>query len=397
MTLRSSARRTALVLLGATLAGCSMRTTVPYPPAPSQALTAAARRDYVGPVKMLKLQIAGKVPSALRRAVLKHILGEIRNRERPHLRFDPNAAVGMWVSGGYFGYIFGQNAKGNVTVTAIDTVANGCYYNYGIKVDHAQNLWTSCYDNAQAQGGAVQKYARGSGTPSATYDDSFACGSGCAFYGFANDVATDSHGHVFAANEFSETCVSGNCTYYTYPLSWWNAGASSAGPSGIADSNLQNAYYLDTDRAGNLYVSGYGCTSSSACGYLVDEIKHPASASPAIVNLIPPGTTYLQGLSVSNGGKTLNVVEPDARTIARYALPFAKSEKPAILGPTIADYAGYGSPIDGGFTADDSRMALGDAWGWIDSGDVALNKWAGIVGINVNQDNLSVAPVPSDR
>ncbi len=395
--IRASLCRIALVLIGATLVGCSAFTSGANTPVPAQNAAAGARRDYTGPVKMLKLQIAGKLPSALRRAVLKHILGEIRNRERPQLRFDPNAAVGMWVSDGYFGYIFGQSKKGNATVTAIDTVANGCYYNYGIKVDRAQNLWTSCYNNAEAQGGAVQKYAPGSGTPSATYDDGFACGSSCAFYGFANDVATDSNGHVFAANEFSESCVAGNCTYSTYPVTWWNAGASGASPSGIADSNLQNAYYLDTDRAGNLYVSGYGCTSPSVCGYLVDEIKHPASASPAIVNLIVPGTTYLQGLSVSNGGKMLNVVEPDARKVARYTLPFAKSEKPAFLGPTIVDYAGYGSPIDGGFTADDSRMVLGDAWGWLDSGDVARNKWTGVVGINVNQDNLSVAPVPSDR
>jgi hypothetical protein len=396
VTRRPSHFRIAILLFAANLAACSTIASAPPSAVPGDA-SLAARHDYTGPLKMLKLQIAGKMPSALRRGVLKHILGEIRNRQRPRVRFDPNAAVGMWVSDGYFGYIFGQNKKGNVTVTAIDTVANGCYYNYGIKVDHAQNLWTSCYNNAAAQGGAVQKYARGSGTPAATYDDSFACGSGCAFYGFANDVATDSKGHVFAANLFSESCASGGCTYSTYPVTWWNAGASGTSPSGIADSNLQYAYYLDTDRSGNVYVSGYGCTSPSDCGYLVDEIKHPASANPAIVNLIPPGTTYLQGLSVSNGGKMLNVVEPDAREVARYALPFAKSEKPAMLGPTIHDYAGVGSPIDGAFTVDDSRMVLGDAWGWLDSGDVARNKWTGVVGINVNQDNLSVAPVPSDR
>jgi hypothetical protein len=346
---------------------------------------------------MLKLQLAGKIPSALRRPVLEHILKEVERHARPEVRFEPGAVVGTWVSSGYFGYIFGQNKEGSATVTAIDTVANGCYYNYGIKVDHGRNLWTSCYNNAYAEGGAVQEYAPGSGTPSNTYYDEYTCGGSCAFYGFANDVATDSSGHVFAANEFSELCGASGCAYYTFPISWWHAGSSGSAAVGIADSDFENAYYLDTDRSGNLYVDGYGCTATSVCGYLIDEIKRPASASPTIVNLIPPRNTYLQGLYVSNAGTILNVVEPDARKIARYTLPFVPSKKPAFLGPTIEDYAGYGSPVDGGFNAGDSRMVLGDAWGWLDAGNVAKNKWTGVVGINTNQDDLSAQSVPSDK
>ena len=91
------------------------------------------------------------------------------------------------------------------------------------------------------------------------------------------------------------------------------------------------------------------------------------------------------------------VVEPDARKIARYPLPFSKRKKPAFLGPTVTDYAGYGSPIDGGFNLDDTHITIGYAWGWLDSGKVASNTWSGVVGINVNEDDLSAQPVPSDK
>jgi hypothetical protein len=380
-------------------------------------------RGGYDPVNMLKLQIAGKIPSALQRPVLEHILKEIRGRGRPQVPFKQNAGVGMWVSGGYFGYIFGQNKSGNATVTAIDTVSNGCYYNYGIKVDHAQNLWTSCYNNASAEGGAVQEYAPGSAKPANTYRDEYACGRGCAFYGFANDVATDSSGHVFAANEFSELCSSRSCTYYAYPISWWSARSASSAATGIADPDIEKAYYLDTDSAGRLYVDGYGCKqrkefsqplldpasipatlgisdiyATSKCGYVVDEIDHPASAKRrTVTNLIGPGSTYFQGLYVSNGGTILNLVEPDSRLIARYALPFVPGESPSFLGPTVRNYAGDGSPIDGGFNAGDAMMVNGDAWGWLDVGKVQKNRWSGVLSINTNEDNVSAQYVPSDK
>lgn len=387
----------AVTLVEVLAAACSA--SIPRAGAPGQAPSFREPdvRAEIAPVKMLKLQLAGKVPTALHRAVLKHILAEVERRGRPVIRFHGGAVVGQWVSGGYFGYIFGQNKKGNATVTAIDTVANGCYYNYGLKVDHSRNLWTSCYNNAIAEGGAVQEYSPGSGTPAKTYNDESDCGSGCAFYGFANDVATDSTKHVFAANEFSESCSTRGCTYYTGPISWWPAGSPSSSATAIADSGLENAYYLDTDRSGNLYVDGYACTTPSVCGYVVDEVKNPASGSPQIVHLITPNNTYVQGLYVSNGGTLLNVVEPDARKIARYPLPFSKRKKPTFLGPTVADYAGFGSPIDGGFDLGDTRITIGDAWGWLDSGKVAQNEWSGVVGINVNEDNLSAQLVPSDK
>ncbi len=71
-------------------------------------------------------------------------------------RFDAKAKVGLWADTG--GVIFGQNAKGNQTVTAINVAKNGCEAAGGIKVDHAENLWVACmqYDSGN---GALLEYA----------------------------------------------------------------------------------------------------------------------------------------------------------------------------------------------------------------------------------------------
>ncbi|HEV3090590.1 MAG TPA: hypothetical protein VGX91_04000 [Candidatus Cybelea sp.] len=356
-------------------------------------------RGYMSPKRMLELQLAGKLPSALHHRVLEHILRDVEAHRRLDLRVNPNLAVGMWVSGGYFGYIFGQISTGRETATVINTVNNGCYYNYGLKVDHLENLWTSCFNNAYAEGGAIQEYAHNKpNKPSDTYFDYASCGSGCKFYGFPNDVATDESGHVFAANVLSEVCNSSSgCSYDEYAASWWNANAPNSTATGIIDSNFQQTFYADTDKSGNLYLDGYGCTYSSTCGYLLDEISNPTSSSPTITNIIPLGNAYLQGVYVSNAGTVLNVVEPNSRKVARYALPFVPSETPTYIGPTNENYAGFGSPIDGGVNRAETLMALGDAWGWVDLGNLQTKKWSTTINININQDNLSAQYVPSDK
>jgi hypothetical protein len=389
--------RFAPLVFVAAIAACSASSPINAVPEQSAAAGPAAKQGYIPPEKMLELQIAGKIPSAFKRSVLKHILAEAREHRKPDVRVDTRGIVGMWVANGYFGYIFGQNKKGDHTIAAINTNKNGCYYNYGLKVDHDRNLWTSCYNSSAASGGGVQEYAHGSSAPAGTYFDYFSCGGSCEFYGFANDVAVDTSGHVFASNIVAELCKASGCSYSADPVTWWKASSPSSTGTGIVDTDLQNAYYLDVDASGNLYVDGYGCVKGDGgCGYLLDEIDDPTGSSPTIKTLIKPNNAViLQGVYVSKGG-TLNVVEPNDRKIAQYALPFKTGEQAKMLGPTVTDQAGYGMPADGGFNVNDTAMVLGDAWGWVDVGRMP-NHWNATIGININQDNLAAQYVPSDK
>jgi hypothetical protein len=49
----------------------------------------------------------------------------------------------------------------------------------------------------------------------------------------------------------------------------------------------------------------------------------------------------------------------------------------SFLGPTVRNYVGDGSPIDGGFNAGNAMMVNGDAWVCLDVGKVQKNKWSG--------------------
>jgi hypothetical protein len=351
------------------------------------------RQGPIGFLKLRQLEMTGKVPPALERQIFERMDA----RPQPHVIFDSHAVVGLWaIVASAYTYIFGENAKGNKTVTAIDVQSNGCVGPANLKVDHAENLWLAC-GSSPSDAGVIQAYAPGSKKPSATFTDSFTCGEGCYFDANANDVATDSSGHVFAANPFSETCDP-SCTDWTYPLVWWNATSPSSPAAGIAEPDMTNGDYIDVDPSGNLYVEGYGCIDSQ-CGAMLDEISNPTTASPKITHLIAPyASSSVGALYVSNRGRVLNLVDSESRTMLQYALPWVSHESPFnVLGPTPTNYYGGGYPIAGGFDRGDKQAVLGDAFGWLDVGKVAKNRWSAVTNVNLVPGVLGAAYVPSDK
>lgn len=352
-------------------------------------------RSRTSPVALLELEIAGKIPVPIARPVLLRMLAAELSGRTPHIRFDHTAKVGIWADPGCCGYIFGQDSKGGKTVTGIDAKANGCEAPNSLKVDHGENLWLACNYYGSLDAGP-QEYKPGSKAPAATYREQINCGNGCTYEASAFDVAFDSSGHVFVSNNFSQECKS-SCVDGVYPAAWWNESSPSSPATGIKDPDLTNGDYLDVDSAGNLYVGGFGCVGSS-CGYLVDEIGSPTT-SPAIANLIPPGViVYADSLYVSNHGKVLDLVDSNARTMSQYALPWIPSEAPFnVLGPTPTNYYGQGYPFAGGFNSDNTRVVLGDAYGWLDIGSVRKNRWSLVTNENLYQGVLDAAYVPSDK
>ncbi len=396
----------ALVVCSIVVAGCA-GAPQSLPGSPFHAMPTAAghaisladiAKSRTGPVAMLKLQIAGRIPSPIAAPALRRILAEVlQNNSRPRVRFNMVAKVGLWAVETFNQYIFGLDSKGNKTLTAIYTLDSGCFEPFGSKVDHSKNLWIACSEY-QSGNGAVQEYAPASKTLTATFNETADCGSGCTFEAAPLDVATDSSGHVFAANSYSELC-NPSCQSPIYPAVWWNERSPSSPPTGIQDADVANAFYTDVDAKGNLYLAGRGSIGSQS-GTLLDEISDPTSTSPTITNLIPPGDALanVSGLYVSNGGKVLNLVFSNTRTVAQYALPWISNESPFnVLGPTLEDYFGGGSPFDGGFGLGDKRIALGDGNGWIDVGEVAKNHWSIVGDIDLYPGITSAAYVPSDK
>jgi hypothetical protein len=350
--------------------------------------------SYRGNNRLIALLVALLTGCAGTSQNLPSASGALRLGPRPHIEFNSNAKVAIWALSATYNYIYGLNSKGNKTLSAIDMVTNDCLEPATIKVDHAENLWVSCGSSISGPG-SLQEYAPGSSKSSVTFADTFSCGSNCVFKGGPLDMAFDSDGHAFAVNG-SQECNPG-CTS-SYPAVWWSTKSPSSPPTGISDSDLIYADFTDVDSSGNLYVEGSGCIGT-ACGALLDEIANPTAKSPTITNLIAPGpSTSVSAIYVSNGGRVLNLVNSNARTMARYALPWKSGESPfRILGPTGTNYYGGGYPISGGFNRGDKLVVLGDGNGWLDVGKVASNHWAVVANVNLYQGVLSAAYVPSDK
>jgi hypothetical protein len=394
----ASARCAALFMLTALLAACSNATpttsALPFGSSTAPQSIPAARGRLSYP-QLLREQIAGKIHSPLARDVLKHQLREYWGHSRPRVKYHPHAAPGLWVSSPSYDFVFGQTVNGRRTVTAINTQANGCSQPYGIKVDHAQNLWVACYYINPTFGGGVQEYAPGTDTPSATYTDSSSCGSGCSFVANAEDVAFDAT-HVFAANPSSQKCVSSSCNS-DESITWWSVGSPSS-PNALYDPNLFYVDFIDTDGSGNLYVDGVGCIGTN-CGGMLDKISNPTT-SPSITTVVAPGTLQGPGgVYVSNGGTILNVVDQMTRNIYQYTLPATADETAFnVLGPTLKNLFGLGDPVAGGFNLGDTTLALGDSFGWVNTGTVATNKWQAPANYNFSFEGAwGAVYTPSDK
>ncbi len=389
------------LMVGVLLAGCSGSQATSTVPSGSIADLANGR---LTPLRLLQLQVDGRLPAPIPRAALRDELAQ-QGRPRPHPAFHRAANVTLWVSNTNYSYVFGQDRHGRKTITAIDVAANGCNYPIGLKVDHAQNLWVGCEFNGQFTESIVQEYAS-----SGTLKNQYVPGcpnpvSTCtSFSSLGYDSALDSSGNVFASlNLYSiETCNPSCVSSLSAGFEWWPGGNTSATPTLISlGSNCApvcGVGYADVDGSGNLWFTFSGYNSSQVYGFGLGEVTNPTT-NPKFTIVEPIGTyQFFGGVYVSNGGKTLNVIDQDARTISQYSLPVSPSGAPLdVLGPTPKNALGLGDPVSGGFNQSETKMAIGDAYGWIDFGKIASNGWHATANPNFYSGIDGAAYTPSDK
>ncbi len=124
-----------------------------------------------------------------------------------------------------------------------------------------------------------------------------------------------------------------------------------------------------------MYYTYNGCVNSSpyTCGYGLAEYANATSPSGAQTVLLPPGSIgTFGGVTISNHGKVLNVLDQISRTVTQYALPWTGVPL-RTLGPTGTPSSGEGDPVTGGLNHNDTKMIVGDAYGWLDGITVKSN------------------------
>jgi hypothetical protein len=314
--------------------------------------------------------------------------------------------VAIWASDTNFNYIIGQNGTGRNTVTAIDVSKNSCYSPIALKVDHAQNLWVGCELISQSgNNGVVQEYS-GAGVLEKQYLP--ACPtpvSQCkSFSGYGYDSGIDAAGNVFASlNLYSIEICNPNCaTTLSAGFEWWPKGDASKAPSLISTGTnckpICGVGYVDVGPSGNLWFDFSGYDHNGNYGFGLGEIANPTT-KPLLTIVEPIGTYgFFGGVFISNGGKNLNVIDQQARTILEYHLPVAVNGTPfKVLGPTQQNVYGVGDPVSGGFNQTETELALGDSGGWLDLGDVSSNAWKSVASPNFYSGIEGAAYTPSDR
>lgn len=370
-------------------AGCAgLQTT--QPPAPSG---------------LLERQLAGRLPGpvpldALRRELQRGVA------QRPILAFHAGAKVALWATDTNFNYLLGQDKTGRKTVTAVDLSQNACYSPVAVKVDRAQNVWVGCeLTSLSGTNGALQEYS-GAGTLQKKYLP--ACPSPTSkcesFSGYGYDSGIDQNGNVFASlNLYSiETCNPTCSDSLGTGFEWWPKGNPSAAPRlisvGANCSPVCGVGYMDVDASGNLWFTFSGYDQNSNYGFGLGKIASPTK-HPKFTIVEPIGTYgFFGGVYASNGGKTLNVIDQKARTIAQYHLPLAPSGTPFdTLGPTLLNAFGIGDPVAGGFNKGDTKIAVGDTGGWLDTGKLAANTWSAVASPNFYSGIDGAAYTPSDK
>lgn len=366
--------------------------------------TLAPLKNGIAASRLLELQLEGRreapiPPDALRRTL------ERAGQVRPLLRFHAGAKVALWATDTNFNYLLGQDATGRKTVTAVDLSKNSCYSPVALKVDHARNVWVGCeLTSTSGTNGAVQKYS-GAGVLEKQYLP--ACPSPVSecesFSGYGYDSGLDHHGNVFASlNLYSiETCNPSCVSDLGGGFEWWPKGKASAAPHlislGTSCAPVCGVGYMDVDGSGNLWFtfSGYAQTTY---GFGLGEVTNPTT-NPKFTIIEPVGTYgFFGGVYISNGGKTLNVIDQKARTIAQYHLPLSPSGTPYnVLGPTPQNAFGIGDPVSGGFNKAETKLAIGDTGGWLDVGKVSSNTWSAVASPNFYSGLNGAAYTPSDK
>jgi hypothetical protein len=341
---------------------------------------------------------------------MKRILHRIETKGHLHLKARPNAGtVSVWVAVTYDNYIVGLKKNLTKTLAVIPTTYNNCIDPTQIMVDHSQNVWAGCQlGEDEYDAGSVSEW-NSAGNPVASY--SVRCPSnwgGCSgiFYATGTFAGAADANHVFAAmgSVSGYACPSpSSCVFESGTgIEWWPAGQPSATPiidfipAGNSDYQLINHIdYMDEDSSGNLWFT---FSSNVFPGTGIGEIANPASPSWTLTEIEPP--RYYQcpgGVNVSNGGAILNVTDPCTRVTRQYAMPVQFDQTPSnTLGPTPLNAFGQGSPISGGFNANESKLILSDGAGWLDRGIVSTNKWTS-KGNGDMQDPQGAAFTPSDK
>jgi hypothetical protein len=406
------ASRALILVLAALFAGCSSTSTgsagLPLGTSATSQSTVGRPGPYamlpkgrITPLKLLKLQAEGRLPGPMPRKALEWEFRHLQTHARPHLSVRrASGTVSMWVSDTEYGYLSGENRNGKKTITDIDAESEGCYYPVTLKVDSSQNLWTSCEYNSGFSGSEVQEYSSEGALEESYVGGCPAPVSSCDyFYAYSFDESANSS-DVFTALDYFDYETATTETYGG-GFEWWPTNEPSASPTLIAMpycSPVCDVYYMDLDSSGDIWFDYYGYNSSDEeYGYGLGEVTNPTT-SPTFVAILPVGTLeFPGGVYVSDGGSVLNVTDQDARTTAQYHLPLSPSGAPFnTLGPTKEDVLGLGDPVSGGFNQAETKMAFGDAYGWIDRGTVSSNAWRDI-------DNPGVilpegaAYTPSDR
>jgi len=281
----------------------------------------------------------------------------------------------MWISASDYSYLIGVNNR-HKTVVAVDTSKNGCYNAVSVKVDQQRNAWVACQTNASFTAGASQEYSS-SGTLLNTYGAGCPTNipaSSCALF-FSNTVDQgENANHVFVGLTYYVNCdAQYNCDSVNGGgVEYWQTGQASAQPTvnpfNLSGITLEGSGYLDVDASDDVYYTYSGCESAYpyTCGYGLAEYANATSPSGAQTVLLPPGSIgTFGGVTISHHGKILNVIDQSARTITQYALPWTGVPL-RTLGPTLTPVFGKGDPVTGGFNRDDSKMVIGDAYGWLD-------------------------------
>jgi len=282
----------------------------------------------------------------------------------------------------------------NSKFSKITSYLTDCSGAEGLKVDHHKNLWVACTNT-----GTVNMYAPGATSATMVLNDNYNLPAGYYFY--TADVAVTSAGNVFASSLYAFYCTSVSCFFVPGQVSYWTNPTNGASPTGqVADANInQEAFFLDTDAAGqNLYVDYYGCTNTY-CGYGLDAIGNPTGATDTVTNEIAVNSGALQfpgGVYVLHKpAGTVAVNDQVTHLITVYqASPWTAL---AQLGPTPTNIFGSGDAVTGIPNKKDTGLALGDAsLHAADLGKVASNSWNAVPNINFSVP-IGAGYIPSDK
>jgi len=332
-------------------------------------------RKFAGPKELLKLQAEGKIVSPVTPAAAQREYKSLTSGSRPVFHVNSGGVPAMWLSNTGNSYLIGVDSR-HQTVVAVDTSKNQCYDAETVKVDHQGNVWLACQLNASFESGSAQEYD-GSGKLLTTYlagCPSNIAPSLCAVFFSGTVDQAQSATHEFVGLSYYVSCDGlYNCNSVNGGgLEYWKTGHSSdqptVNPFNLPGITLNGSGYFDADASDNVYYTYNGCENASpyTCGYGLAEYANATSPSGAQTVLLPPGSIgTFGGVTISNHGKVLNVLDQISRTVTQYALPWTGVPL-RTLGPTHTPSAGEGDPVSGGFNRKDSKMIIGDAYGWLD-------------------------------